>query len=65
MFASAHWMHSLSVSSDGLMHLDFCIKVLLYSIKLATGEQIAAFCLTEPSSGSDAAVSNFAIFPFN
>jgi alkylation response protein AidB-like acyl-CoA dehydrogenase len=28
-----------------------------YLPKLATGEQMAAFALTEPSSGSDAAVS--------
>ena len=28
-----------------------------YLPKLASGEEIAAFCLTEPSSGSDASVS--------
>ena len=28
-----------------------------YLPKLAAGEQMAAFCLTEPSSGSDANVS--------
>jgi alkylation response protein AidB-like acyl-CoA dehydrogenase len=30
-----------------------------YLPKLATGEHVAAFALTEPSSGSDAAVSVF------
>lgn len=29
-----------------------------YFPKLASGETIAAFCLTEPSSGSDASVTN-------
>jgi len=28
---------------------------------VSSGEQLAAFCLTEPTSGSDASVSNFVI----
>ncbi len=32
-----------------------------YLPKLASGEQFAAFCLTEPSSGSDASVSGIVL----